>query len=119
MEEKIYDVVEESAEFPGGRESLISYLTTEINVPEKFKGSGKVYVKFVVTKSGNIKNIVVLKTLVDCPECDDEVVRAVSKMPNWIPAKIDGEDVNCYYTLPINVQSDMKENGKKSRRKNK
>ncbi len=102
-------MVAEPAEYPGGREAMVAFLQKNIKVPavaEELGIKGKVYLKFVVSESGNISNVSVKKGIADCPECDAEAMRVVKKMPDWIPAKNDGKNVNAWYTLPIvfNVQ---------------
>ncbi len=100
----IYDIVEQLAEFPGGREAMNKFLADNLKMPAVAKEmsiNGKVYLKFVVSESGNISNVSVKKGIADCPECDAEAVRVVKKMPDWIPAKNNGKVVNCWYTMPI------------------
>ncbi|WP_394351047.1 energy transducer TonB [Spirosoma arboris] len=36
------------------------------------------------------------------PEIDAEAIRLVASMPNWVPGKVDGQAVDCFYNLPIN-----------------
>ena len=103
-EVEIYTIVEESAEFPGGYEAFQKYLSTNLKYPEaaKEKGiQGKVYLKFVVSKTGEISNVKVQRGIADCVECDNEAVRVVSSMPNWKPGKNAGKAVDSYFTIPI------------------
>lgn len=60
---------------------------------------GKVYVRFMVDTSGEIKDATVLKSI--DPLLDAEALRLVSSLPKWKPAKHNGVPVNVYYTLPI------------------
>jgi protein TonB len=37
----------------------------------------------------------------NCPECDQEAIKVVKSMPEWIPGKIKGEAVSSFFMLPI------------------
>lgn len=100
----IYMVTDEIPEFIGGREAMNKYLSENLVYPEfaKKKGiEGKVYVKFVISESGNVSNVKVQKGIPDCQECDAEAVRVVNDMPDWTPAKTNGKPVNSFYNLPV------------------
>lgn len=65
---------------------------------------GKVFVQFVVNKNGFVEQVSVLRPLVKV--LDDEAIRVVASSPQWIPAKINGINVNQRFTLPILFQLD-------------
>jgi periplasmic protein TonB len=97
----VYDIVEESAVYPGG---ALKFVVNNIKYPEsvlKDNLQGKCIVKFVVTREGNVTNPKIMKGVADCPECDAEVLRIISSMKGWIPGSIDGKTVNSYYTMPV------------------
>jgi protein TonB len=103
-EVKIYDVVDETAQFPGGQEALMKFLKDNIIYPEsalKNKKEGRCYLKFVISDTGIISNITVLKGVPNCPECDAEAVRVLKLMPNWEPGKIDRKPVRQSMMLPV------------------
>ena len=80
----------------------MNYLETEIEYPkraEKQNIEGRVYVQFVVEKDGDISGAKVLKGI--GTGCDEEALRVVRSMPNWIPGEDNGEKVSVKYTLPI------------------
>jgi TonB family protein len=98
-----YTVVEQMPEFPGGIEALRTYLMSNIKYPAEAhqKGiQGKVFVSFVVTKTGSITSAKIVRG-VD-PLLDQEAMRVVQSMPTWIPGKQGGKDVDVQYTIPIN-----------------
>jgi len=104
----IHEAVEEQAEFPGGMAALKQYLANNIKYPEvalEMGIGGKCYLKFVVSTSGNISNVKVVKGVPDCKECDEEAMRVVKGMPNWAPAKNNGKAVNSYYNLPVTFKA--------------
>lgn len=107
VEEEIFTVVDEPADFPGGITALKSYLQNAIVYPEsakKAKIEGKTYLRFVVSKHGNISNVSVMRGVADCPECDKEAMRVVKSMPKWTPAKIGGRAVHSWYSLPVKFE---------------
>ena len=102
QEEKVFDVVEQMPDFPGGMSALMQYLNKHIKYPvvaEENGIQGRVIVTFVVEKNGSITDVQVVKS-VD-PSLDKEAVRVVKSMPNWIPGKQNGSAVRVKYTLPV------------------
>lgn len=100
--EKIFDVVEEQPEFPGGTSKMYEYLRNNIKYPPMARESGiqgTVYVQFVVGKNGSIEDINVLRGIGG--GCDEEAVRVVKAMPKWTPGKQRGKAVKVRFTLPI------------------
>ena len=98
----LFDIVEESPEFPGGTQGLMKFLNENIKYPigAKEKGiSGSVITQFIVEKDGSLTNIQVRRGVE--PELDTEAVRVVRAMPKWIPGKQRGQNVRVRYTLPI------------------
>ncbi|WP_300666786.1 TonB family protein [Fluviicola sp.] len=103
-EPEIYSVVDEIAEFPGGTAMLKKYLADNLRYPPAAKElgiSGKAYVKFVVSKEGEILNVQIIKGVPDCNECNTEAIRLVKKMPKWKPGKFQGKPVDSYFNLPV------------------
>ena len=101
-EEKVFDVVEQMPEFPGGPQALFTWLSQNIKYPaiaEENGVEGRVLVTFVVERDGSIADVRVVKS-VD-PSLDEEAVRVVKSMPRWIPGKQKGETVRVKYTTPV------------------
>ncbi|MBK0402915.1 TonB family protein [Adhaeribacter sp. BT258] len=63
--------------------------------------SGTVVLSYLITESGKLTDILVLKPLGG--GCSEEAVRAIYPMKQliWIPGNINGEPVTVKYTLPI------------------
>ena len=105
--EKVYDVVEQMPEFPGGPAALYETLVNSIQYPEeaRIKGAqGRAIVTFVVEKDGSISNARVVKS-VD-PSLDAEALRVINSMPKWNPGKQGGEPVRVKYTAPVRFSLD-------------
>ncbi len=97
--------VDEEAQFPGGRSKLMEFLGKNLQYPAlplELGIQGKSYFQFVVDKKGEISRIKVLRKFDECPECDAEAKRVISKMPIWKPAKKNGKNVDSYFQMPIN-----------------
>lgn len=104
-EPEIFMVVEQMPEFPGGQRALFKYISENINYPPIAKENGiqgKVFIQFVVGKTGTITNVNVLRG-VD-PSLDKEAVRVVKSMPKWKPGKQRGKPVFVRYQVPINFK---------------
>lgn len=88
--------------FLGGDVACMKWLTNNINYPKEAmeKGiEGRVIVRFVVTKNGKITNAEVVRP-VD-PLLETEALRVIRSMPDWVPAKRNGQNVDLQFTLPI------------------
>jgi len=88
--------------FPGGEERLIQFLQDNIKYPKEALDNnqeGTAYVSFTVDETGKISNARMLKRM--AYGMDQEAMRVVNSMPNWIPGKHDGKPVAVQYTLPV------------------
>ena len=101
--EKVFDVIEQMPEFPGGHQSLFNWLSANVKYPtiaEEFGLQGRVIVTFVIERDGSITDARVVVKSVD-PSLDKEALRVVSSMPRWKPGKHKGETVRVKYTVPV------------------
>ncbi len=91
-------------EFPGGMDTLISWINNNLVHPDNHLNRlyGKVYLSFVVQKDGSIGSIVLIKGLRE--DYDQEAIKLVEKMPNWLPAYHAGNSVKSRITIPIHFQ---------------
>lgn len=102
--EKVYNIamVEQKPEFPGGEAAMYKWLGDHINYPAAASEegvSGRVVVEFVVSKTGAIENVRVLRGR--HPALDKEALRVVKSMPKWQPGRNNGQPVKVTYTLPV------------------
>ncbi|HUW93177.1 MAG TPA: TonB family protein [Bacteroidales bacterium] len=101
-DKNVFMVVEEMPTFPGGDSALLSYVYKNIKYPEdaKSKGiEGRVILRFVVDKLGNVTDIVVVRS-VD-PLLDQAAYEVLKNCPQWNPGKQGGLPVDVYYSIPI------------------
>jgi TonB family protein len=106
-QEKVFDVVEQMPEYPGGVQALLEYLQTNVRYPEEAEKQnleGRVILTFVVGKDGSIRNAKVVKS-VD-PLLDAEALRVINAMPNWKPGRQNGKPVAVKYTVPLSFHLD-------------
>lgn len=105
--EKTYDManVQQKPEFPGGEAALYKWLGEHTQYPAQASEdgvSGRVVVQFVVSKTGSIENVQVVRGR--HPALDREAVRVVKSMPKWNPGRNNGQPVKVTYTLPVNFK---------------
>ena len=99
---KVYDVVEEMPQFPGGVGKMMEYLAVNLHYPKEAEAKGlqgRVIANFVIEPDGSITNAKVVKPL--DPALDAEALRLVNGMPKWTPGKQDGVPMRVKYTIPI------------------
>ncbi len=102
-DDPVFFIVEEMPEFPGGEAALRKNIANNIRYPiEAMKDSiqGKVYVTFIVSKDGSVKGSRIARGV--HPLLDEEALRVVEGLPQWVPGRQRGEAVNVSYTVPIN-----------------
>ena len=100
--EQVFTAVEQMPAFPGGDAELMKYLSTHINYPPMAMENNvqcRVIVQFVVTKTGKVGEVKVVRG-VD-RDLDNEAVRVVKSLPDFIPGRMNGQAVNVWYTLPV------------------
>ena len=104
-EDRVYDVVDQMPQFPGGHEKLKEFIEKNRRYPKSLQDrgiQGRVVVTFVVKKTGRISHAKVVRG-VD-PALDREALRVVRKMPQWIPGKMGGKNVDVKYTIPVDFR---------------
>lgn len=99
---RIYSVVEEMPEYPGGMKTFVNYLKRKLVYPPQAKKEnleGVVAVQFVVEKDGRITSPTIVRSL--RADMDSAALTAIRNMPNWIPAREHGMRVRCKYSVPV------------------
>ncbi|CAA9276965.1 MAG: Ferric siderophore transport system, periplasmic binding protein TonB [uncultured Cytophagales bacterium] len=101
-EDVVFQVVEEMPQFPGGTPAMLKYLAGTLRYPAAARDAnvqGTVFVGFVVTRTGSISDVTVLKGI--GYGCNEEAMRVVQLMPAWIPGRQSGKPVSVRFTLPL------------------
>jgi protein TonB len=102
-DDEFFMVVENMPEFPGGDLGLMKYIQRNVKYPaiaKEYNITGKVYVSFIVDKSGSVTNVKIVRG-VD-KNLDAEALRVVKSLPKYKPGKQRGVAVRVMFTIPIN-----------------
>ena len=87
-------------QFPGGMEKLLVFLRNNLRSPKDLDDQEvSVKVKFVVSFDGTLLGFDVIES--GGTEFDSEVIRVLKKMPKWTPGKTNGENISCWFTIPV------------------
>lgn len=100
---EVHLITDTKASFPGGKDSMILFITNELRYPPqaiKSKAEAKVVLNFIVDSAGVICCIKNNRSK-DVYGFEEEAIRIISRMPKWIPAIKDNKPVNSYCQLPI------------------
>jgi protein TonB len=94
--------IEEQPSFLGGDAALFRYIVENVDYPEDARVNGiegTVYVRFVVTKTGNIGETQIYKPA--DPILNEAALEVVKSLPKWSPGKKNGNPVNVWFIVPI------------------
>jgi len=98
--EEAFLAVEEMPAFPDGDVQV--FFAKNLKYTQKAisnEVSGKVFISFIVNKDGSISEISIMKGL--GYGLDEEALRVIKKMPNWLPGKQGGRPVRVKIIQPI------------------
>lgn len=101
-EDKIYEVVEKNASFPGGDAACYNWIAQNIQYPALAQEQGiqgRVFVQFVVNTDGTLDDVKAVRS--PDPSLAEEAVRVVKSMPRWNPATQNGKAVRSRFNIPI------------------
>ena len=92
------------AQFPGGNSKLIRLF--QENMPYSIEAddiidASKIHLEFIVCEDGTISNIKCKRP--QNSALNEHYVSLVSKMPNWIPAEVNGKPVTSWCRIPITI----------------
>ena len=93
-----------SPSFPGGDPALNAYISSNLKFPTCFReeSQGTVYISFMVEEEGNLTEIKIIRGLGF--GYDDEAIRLIEQMPNWIPGSVHGKPIRTRFVIPINFR---------------
>jgi len=101
QKDEVLPYAEVMPEFPGGMKEMVNFLNKNLIYPQEMLENGiegKIYVQFTVTKTGEIKDAVVVRGV---NGLNVEALRLVKQMPNWKPGSNDGKVVDVKMIIPI------------------
>lgn len=98
----VYTLVEKYPEYASGLQQMMHDIGSALKYPKSARRmgiAGTVFVQFIVSKEGYVKNCKVIKGIQD--ECDEEARRAVSQLGRWNPGKHRNKPVQVRFVLPV------------------
>ena len=101
-EPKVFKIVEQMPEFPGGDEALMKLIQRNMQYPDMEKANdiqGRVIMGFIINEDGSVSDIMVKKRV--SPGIDKEAIRLIRMLPNFKPGRQQGKAVKVEYFLPI------------------
>ncbi len=103
---EVTNIPDKKAEYVGGNDAMEKYIIANLKYPEKLETdtsikTRKVFMKFMVDKTGKVNEVSVMKGIKGCKACSEEAIRVVSTMPNWSPAIEANQAIDSWFTLPI------------------
>ncbi len=102
VQEEIFEIVQQKAQFPGGLQAMYDYLGKNLHYPQNLVDNGikgTVTVKFAVMSDGTISNISAVSS--PDPLLTDEALKVIRSMPKWLPGMQNGKAVSSYFYLPV------------------
>lgn len=94
---------DESPTYPGGEPALDLYLDRNVRYPEsaaRYGISGTVNVQFIIDEMGKVKDVKTEGAKIGYG-MEEEAIRVVRQMSDWIPAKLNGQPVAVKFKLAI------------------
>ena len=100
--EEIFEIVEHSPQPVGGMAEFYKYVSENLQYPRRAAREniqGRVFVRFVVSKTGKITDVEVIKGIGG--GCDEVAKEILENAPVWEPGRQRGKAVNVRMILPI------------------
>ena len=97
--------------YEGGVDEMMKFIKRKIRYPNSAKSiaiEGTVYVSFIVNGDGTVTDVAVVRGF--HPKCDEEAMRVISMLPDWIGGSQGGVPVAVRMILPIKFS--LSETGK-------
>jgi TonB family protein len=107
---EIFTEVDKIPEPVDGMKAFYRYVMQNMTYPAEARKAGiegKVFVEFVVDKTGKVQNVVALKGI--SHGCDEVAVSVIENSPAWNPGVNGGEKVNVKMVIPITFKLDKKD----------
>jgi protein TonB len=104
VKETPYISVEQMPELPGGggQAAIVAAIQRAVKYPGlalRNEVEGKVYVSFTVNPKGDVIDVKIVKGLGF--GLDEETMRAIKTLPQFIPGKQNGHEVSVSFTVPV------------------
>ncbi len=90
--------------YPGGWGAMHDFLKANLRVPRNLRESRTVLVSFVVDRKGDIRDAEVVES--GSTKLDNEALRVIALMPQWVPCKVGDKPVKSRIEVPIQFGGD-------------
>ncbi len=96
-----FETVQVMPAYPGGPEAFKKYLSRNIPQPDDLDAGEQIQTKirFVIASDGTVSGLEVIKS--GRQDLDAAILRALKKMPKWVPGIQNGKNVAVYFVLPV------------------
>ncbi len=94
--------VEDQPKYPGGMNEFFKFIYSAIEYPEEAienKIEGTVFIGFVINKKGKLEDVELERGVHN--SLDNEAIRVIKLIPDWIPGKQRGKPVSVKFVIPI------------------
>lgn len=98
---KVWVDLDTRCEFPGGNGKLKEWIEENIRIPEGFKGSEQVFVKFTVHPDGSVSDPSIYRRPSKNEAVNQEALRLVNELPKFRVKYYTPQKKNLYLTVPI------------------
>ena len=98
---KIWVCDDPRCEFPGGNGKLKEWINENIRIPEGFKGSERVFVKFTVHPDGSISDPSIFRRPSKNEAVNQEAIRLVNALPKFRVKYYTPQKKNIHLFIPI------------------
>lgn len=106
IEDEIYEFPSETAEFVGGDFALQKFIDKNYQIPRQIlemeKGV-KLLIEAVIDKNGKVLKVNVLECSLPGLGAEQSAIAMFKKMPQWIPAMVNGQAVSSKIRLPLTI----------------
>lgn len=97
--------VDVDAEYQGGSTALMKFIGQNLKYPEICSELliTKLHLRLIIEKDGTV-SLIQLRFRKDdeyCKEIEPQLMGWLDVMPKWIPARLNGETVACFHSIPI------------------
>jgi len=98
------EVAETQPEFPGGTKAMYQFVANNLKYPPTCDCvQGRVIVRFMVDKTGKVRNIEIARSNLPEP-FNKEAIRVVSLLPKFKPGEREGVPVDVWQAIPISFR---------------
>lgn len=103
--DKTYELseVDQQPEFPGGDTAMYKWIADSLTWNSDVYLSGRVIVEFCIAEDGTVEDVRIKQGI--CPPFDKTILKMLSSMPRWQPAKISGHPVKVTRPLLMTFKS--------------